>query len=57
MAKNNVVCMKCGKQFYYALDKKSDISRAACPSCGGKDVGELTYSELFKNYGIYTGGG
>lgn len=57
MAKNNVVCLKCGKQFVFLFETAAELSGAKCPDCGSKNIGELTYSELFKNYGIYTGGG
>lgn len=57
MNRNNVVCLKCGKQFRFLCNKDAELANAVCPDCGGKDVGDLTYSDLFKNYGIYTGGG
>lgn len=57
MTKNNVVCLKCGKQFFFLYENEAELSGTKCPDCGARDVGELTYSDLFKNYGIYTGGG
>lgn len=57
MTDNNVVCLKCGKQFFFVLSDGAEIPDTACPDCGGKDIGKLTKSSLFKNYGIYTGGG
>lgn len=57
MSDNNVVCLKCGKQFYFQYENEAELSNTACPDCAGKDIGKLTRSALFKNYGIYTGGG
>lgn len=57
MTDNNVVCLKCGKQFYFEYNNDSELSNTSCPDCSGKDIGKLTRSKLFKNYGIYTGGG
>lgn len=57
MSKNNVVCLKCGKQFFFLYEKESELLGTKCPACGSNDIGELTYSDMFKNYGIYTGGG
>lgn len=53
---NNVVCLRCGNQFYFAHRTESDLSGAKCPSCGHTVIGKLTYSSLF-NYGYYEGGG
>lgn len=57
MTRNNVVCLKCGKQFSFLYNEDAELANAVCPDCAGKDIGKLTPSELFKNYGIYTGGG
>lgn len=57
MSDNNVVCLKCGKQFSFLYNEDAELVNTACPDCAGKDIGKLTHSELFKNYGIYTGGG
>lgn len=54
--RNNVVCLRCGNQFYFAFAEESELSGAKCPCCGGTAVGRLTPSSLF-NYGYYTGGG
>lgn len=55
--RNNVVCLRCGKQFYFAYKEESELAMAECPDCGGTAIGELTQSDLFKNYGFYLGGG
>lgn len=57
MTNNNVVCLKCGKQFYFEYKDESELFNTSCPDCSGKEIGKLTQSKLFKNYGIYTGGG
>jgi|GEM_PF-5505867 len=54
---NNVVCLRCGNQFYLAYNDESELSEAKCPVCGYNGIGILTPSSLFKNYGFYLGGG
>ena len=44
---NNVICLKCGKQFAMTLNQDSDISDAICPSCGGKNILRLAPSSFF----------